>query len=246
MRLQGRTAMITGTASGIGREIVLSFAREGATVVLTDIDVDGLCGIRAEIGVNVADFNRVAEFCAAATIPTVFVSPGAINPGQSMESSLTESARQLHAMMTIADRHGVVLSVEPHVGSNLESPEAATELLSLVDGLRLTLDYSHFVFLGYAQSEIDPLIPHAAHIHLRQARPGCLQERLELGTINFPAMIAALRSTGYTGWLTIEYCHQPFMGMLNVDVLSETLKMRDLVVSCCKDAELPFRDELRE
>ncbi|MEM7408653.1 MAG: glucose 1-dehydrogenase [Myxococcota bacterium] len=37
-RLAGRTAMITGAGSGIGRETALLFAREGANVVAADID----------------------------------------------------------------------------------------------------------------------------------------------------------------------------------------------------------------
>ena len=37
MRLKNKTALITGTASGIGRESALLFAREGASVVCADV-----------------------------------------------------------------------------------------------------------------------------------------------------------------------------------------------------------------
>lgn len=37
MRLQGKTAVITGAGSGLGRESALLFAREGANVVVTDV-----------------------------------------------------------------------------------------------------------------------------------------------------------------------------------------------------------------
>jgi NAD(P)-dependent dehydrogenase (short-subunit alcohol dehydrogenase family) len=49
MRLQGRVAIVTGAASGIGRAIAARFAREGAHVVLGDIDDAGGRQAAAEI-----------------------------------------------------------------------------------------------------------------------------------------------------------------------------------------------------
>lgn len=49
MRLDGKTALVTGAGSGIGREIAATFADEGATVVVADIDTDGGAETVAEI-----------------------------------------------------------------------------------------------------------------------------------------------------------------------------------------------------
>lgn len=40
--LQGKTVLVTGAASGIGRATALAFAREGARLRLIDIDAVGL------------------------------------------------------------------------------------------------------------------------------------------------------------------------------------------------------------
>jgi NAD(P)-dependent dehydrogenase (short-subunit alcohol dehydrogenase family) len=38
MQLEGKTAIVTGGARGIGRQIAVAFARAGANIILTDID----------------------------------------------------------------------------------------------------------------------------------------------------------------------------------------------------------------
>ncbi|TXH52495.1 MAG: SDR family oxidoreductase [Burkholderiaceae bacterium] len=54
MRLDGKVALVTGGASGVGRETVLRLAREGARVVLTDLNVEAGEALAAEIGAQAA------------------------------------------------------------------------------------------------------------------------------------------------------------------------------------------------
>ena len=49
MRLEGKVALITGASSGIGRESALLFAREGAKIVVADVDDAGGAAVVAEI-----------------------------------------------------------------------------------------------------------------------------------------------------------------------------------------------------
>ncbi len=55
MRLEGKTAIVTGGASGIGRAICEVFVEEGARLTIADIDVEGgeqtMASVRAAGGV---------------------------------------------------------------------------------------------------------------------------------------------------------------------------------------------------
>lgn len=50
MRLQGKTALVTGGASGFGAEIAVTFAREGARVVILDLNGEGAESVAERIG----------------------------------------------------------------------------------------------------------------------------------------------------------------------------------------------------
>ena len=61
MRLAGKVAVITGAASGFGRPTVLLFAREGANVVVADINESE--GRRTVEAIKERS-RRVADLCA--------------------------------------------------------------------------------------------------------------------------------------------------------------------------------------
>src|SRR5690554_3381870 len=49
MRLKEKVALVTGAASGIGREIALAYGREGASVAVADVNPAGAEAVSAEI-----------------------------------------------------------------------------------------------------------------------------------------------------------------------------------------------------
>lgn len=70
--LQGKTALITGAARGIGKAIAVKFASEGANIAFTDLRIDGIAeetvkeitalGVRCKgYASNAANFNETAE-----------------------------------------------------------------------------------------------------------------------------------------------------------------------------------------
>ena len=69
MRLDGKTALVTGAGSGIGKAIAETFAQEGARVALADLNLDAAKAAARAIGNNAiavrCDVTKKADFAAA-------------------------------------------------------------------------------------------------------------------------------------------------------------------------------------
>ncbi|WP_457647765.1 SDR family oxidoreductase [Profundibacter sp.] len=71
MRLEGKTAIVTGAGSGFGAGIARKFAAEGAQVMVADINMEGAEAVAAEVGgiaqkVDVSNGESVAAMIKAA------------------------------------------------------------------------------------------------------------------------------------------------------------------------------------
>jgi sugar phosphate isomerase/epimerase len=179
---------------------------------------------------NRETFRKLLDFCTTAGFHSITVLPGVEYQSHSRQAALAWTATELNRMNELANDAGVLLVYEPHVESILESPRDVVAFAQTQCDVKLVIDYSHAVSLGYARSDLEPLVAHAGHVHLRQAAPDKIQARWEEGSIDFPALIGLLKQSGYQGYLTLEYEHDRFWQMDRCDVMVETIRMRDVAL----------------
>lgn len=122
-----------------------------------------------------------------------------------------EPVLDLNDLVQAADRVGVMLAVETHVGYLTESTDSTLGLLAAVSDLGLTLDLSHYAFLGLdlESPEIEALIRRADHVHYRDAAPGALQLTPGEGVLDPESFTDRLAGSGYSRNLTVEYIDAP-------------------------------------
>jgi len=119
-----------------------------------------------------------------------------------------EPVLDLPALVRSAGRAGITLAVETHLGYVTESATGAIRLLAEVPGLGLTLDPSHYAFLGQ-ESDLAGLVGRAAHVHYRDAARGTLQLAPGEGAIDPASFVRCLVDGGFAGTVTVEYVDAP-------------------------------------
>ena len=58
-----------------------------------------------------------------------------------------------------------------------------------------------------------------------------MQSLIQHNVIDYPRVVRALRDSGYEGYICVEYVWVDWEGCNEVDTLSETIQMRDLLRS---------------
>jgi 2-keto-3-deoxy-L-fuconate dehydrogenase len=95
-RLQGKTALVTAAAQGIGRATALAFAREGAAVIATDINTGKLGEIASTPGIktrslDVTDPAAITSLAKEVAVPNVLVNcAGFVHHGTVLECSMKD------------------------------------------------------------------------------------------------------------------------------------------------------------
>jgi len=140
-RLQGKRALITAAGQGMGRAAALAFAREGAKVIATDLDVKLLAPYErmdsvAASRLDVTDDDEVARFVqATGAVDILFNCAGWVHQGSIIEcraedwdKSFAINVRSMFTMCKhmvprmIAAGGGVILNMASVLGADKAAP----------------------------------------------------------------------------------------------------------------------------
>jgi sugar phosphate isomerase/epimerase len=179
-------------------------------------------------------FLKCLDYAASAGSKHITILPGVKFAEESRKKSQARAADELLWRVERAARMKIAIAIEPHVGSLIDNPGRAMQLVVLVPRLGLTLDYAHFTRAGISDAKIEPLTSRATHLHARCARKGRLQSSFKENTINFSRALKALEHHRFNGWIALEYVWIDWEHCNEVDVLSETIQLIQHLVACAK------------
>jgi NAD(P)-dependent dehydrogenase (short-subunit alcohol dehydrogenase family) len=121
--LRGRSAVVTGGASGIGRGIALALAGEGMRVAVADLDADGAAAVARELG--------------AGAFPLALD----VTSNDSLEAAAKEVAARTGGVHVLVNNAGVMLPLRPLCEASDADWEylLSVNLLGVVKGVRAFL-----------------------------------------------------------------------------------------------------------
>ena len=140
-RLEGKRALVTAAAAGIGRACAVAFTREGARVIATDIDEAGLrslgeAGVAETARLDVRDSEAVRALAGrAGRVDVLLNAAGFVHHGSALECSEADwdfsfdlNVKSLHRMLTaflpgmVAGGGGSIVNIASSVAATKAAP----------------------------------------------------------------------------------------------------------------------------
>ena len=166
MKLSGRTALVTGAGSGIGRAVAVSLASRGCHLALADIDADGLARTAEQIGpgvrvtrhrLDVADAGAVAAFPEAVLAEHAGLDVLVNNAGVALGGTFEQVSASDFEWLFAVNFWGVVRMTRAFLPLLRRSPDARLVNLSSIFGIiappgQTAYVASKFAVRGFSES----------------------------------------------------------------------------------------------
>ncbi|KEQ52722.1 SDR family NAD(P)-dependent oxidoreductase [Sphingobium chlorophenolicum] len=200
-RLNGRVAIVTGAAQGMGEATARLFLEEGARVLLTDIDLERGAALAAELGgeaafrkLDVADADDWARAVQTATELFGGVDILVNNAGYYKALSLLDSHSEEFGRHVEINDKGTFLGMQAVVAPMRAAGRGAVVNIASVAGLRggpgmFSYGAAKWAVRGMTRSAAHDLAPF--HIRVNAVLPGPIDTQM-INTGNDPALNAAI------------------------------------------------------
>ncbi len=203
MRLSGKRALCTASAQGIGRATAIAFAREGATVLATDRNAEGLKGLPEGIETFVLDVTDQAavDEAVARTKPDILFNCAGVVHGGTIEQATDEDfdfAFELNVKSIFRTiRAAVPGMVERGGGTIVNIASAASSIIGVPN--RCVYGASKAGIIGLTKS-----------VAVDYVTKGIRVNAICPGTVDSPSLHERLRATGdYEGAMKSFIARQP-------------------------------------
>jgi NAD(P)-dependent dehydrogenase (short-subunit alcohol dehydrogenase family) len=217
-RLDGKTALVTGGASGIGEAICRVFAGSGASVLLVDLDAERARQVASELGArtlicDISDERAVSELCRSLDRLDILVNNAGIGLVGGIEETALEDFQRLfrvnvegvflmtkYAMPLLTASRGNIVnisSVGGLVGVKRRYAYCATKGAVVMMTRQLALDYPTQIRVNcIAPGTVDTPFVEAYleryHKHEKEKVRAELNARQPIGRLGRPEEIAHL------------------------------------------------------
>ena len=175
------------------------------------------------------DFRRFIEFTVVMESPGLTILPGCPFEASDPSRDWGLAVEELAWRVGVAEEAGLELGFEPHIGSIAETPEVTARFVAEVPGLKVCLDFAHFVYQGISQERVETLLPISRHHQVRQAAPGVMQAISYEGSIDIQRLVRRLVAQDYQGFIATEYVWMQKWACDRVDNLCETIHVRNQI-----------------